>query len=262
MTGESARLRIGRVFAGSGRCLRQQWRPLLVLSVLVEIPVFVTRLFVHDHGVLHIEIGDRSPVLEVGWALLALTFYTNLAHHLLVGVIERLVGAEREGHLPPRLGSLVRTLPWGALIAADLLLTVAITVGVVLFIVPGVVLAVWFAFVPVILSFERPAFFTAFRSSRELVRGSFWPLLTVLAVTWIAGGVIADLLGAGLSRLVEAHLAEVLAHTLPSALLAPALAVPTVVAMFDLRAAKGLAPARPSISRRAGAGDRDAREPI
>ena len=56
----------------------------------------------------------------------------------LAGFLSRLVSAEH-GTGQARIGDVLRSLPWGALIAADLLTALIVVVGFVLLIIPGLI---------------------------------------------------------------------------------------------------------------------------
>jgi hypothetical protein len=59
----------------------------------------------------------------------------------------------------------------GTLIAAGLVAGIGVLIGLVLFIVPGLVLLTWWAVVVPVVVVERPGLGPAFTRSRELVRG-------------------------------------------------------------------------------------------
>lgn len=76
------------------------------------------------------------------------------------------------------LGAIVRSrllpkLP--AIIAFSLVFSVCITVGTLLFIVPGILLFVWWGMGLYVLIYENVSVMQAFRRSAQLVKGMWWP---------------------------------------------------------------------------------------
>src|SRR5206468_87068 len=73
---------------------------------------------------------------------------------------------------------------------------IAITIGLILIIVPGLFLiTIWAVIVPVIV-LEGAGVFDAFRRSHQLVRGRGWHVFGTLVVTWIILLVVNLVLGA------------------------------------------------------------------
>jgi hypothetical protein len=81
----------------------------------------------------------------------------------------------------------------GPILVASLVSTLGIAVGALLFILPGIYLAVRWSLVIQAIMLEGTGWQRAFGRSAELVRGHFWPMLAVVAVT-AAASVAAVLL--------------------------------------------------------------------
>ncbi len=62
--------------------------------------------------------------------------------------------------------------------------------GFLLFIVPGVMFTVWFAFAQFILAGEEEKGMNTLLKSKEYVRGYFWDILLRLFIIWLVSGVI------------------------------------------------------------------------
>lgn len=62
--------------------------------------------------------------------------------------------------------------------------------GTVLLVVPGIIFSVWFSFAAIIFIIEGTKGTEALRSSKELVRGKFWPVLWRWIATYIVYGLI------------------------------------------------------------------------
>ena len=105
----------------------------------------------------------------------------TLSMVLLGGFLDKLVGAERHGHPTRSLTEIARTLPWGRLIAADLLLAVAtVAIGVVTIVGGAAVFTAWCLVGPLI-TIEDLGVRAAFRRSAQLVKRH--PGTTVAVVT-------------------------------------------------------------------------------
>ncbi len=62
--------------------------------------------------------------------------------------------------------------------------------GFLLFLIPGVMFAVWFTFAQFILAGEDEKGMNALLKSKEYVRGYFWDILLRLFIIWLVSGVI------------------------------------------------------------------------
>ncbi len=129
-----------------------------------------------------------------------------------------------------------------ALILTMLLFLAGVFIGLLLFIVPGVVIAVWWALVAPVIALEGKRYGAALGRSKELVSGSWWRVLGILlviglmayavsiAVSALAGGEG----GSGRDNL-QLTPVEVIANTAVQLLISPFLAVVTALLYFDLR---------------------------
>jgi hypothetical protein len=90
---------------------------------------------------------------------------------------------------------------WSVLVGTVLLSAIAIVLGLVLLIIPGLVLAIWFQFVGQVVILEQKTFLGALRRCSELVRGSFWRTaaqLIVIGIVGYAAALLIAVLAAGL----------------------------------------------------------------
>lgn len=71
-------------------------------------------------------------------------------------------------------------------ILVRLLLWVGVALGLMLFIIPGLVLMLTWAIVLPVLVAERPGIFASFARSGELLRGARWRLLLLFAIVFVA----------------------------------------------------------------------------
>jgi hypothetical protein len=117
-------------------------------------------------------------------AVLAATSMAFIGAEFFAGLLDRVVGEEERGHPRQTLGQVLRTLPYGRLIAADLLLMLGAAALALLLLVPGLVFYAFFCLVGPVVVMEDRKVFAAFRRSARLVRTRFWLvfLLVVLPV--------------------------------------------------------------------------------
>jgi hypothetical protein len=207
---------------------RREWRPLVILAALIEVPIVLAELVWHVTPSLR---GLRDDDGLAGLvALLAL--YGSLSHHFLAGVLERVVAADRHGHRRPRIGEVLRDLPWHRLVVADVLLTAGIFGGLAVLVVPGIVIATWFALALPIINLEGRPVLDAFGRSYRLVRGHSWRVGVIAIGAFLVPSAI---LGA-VARLTHSDNAVVdaLLHAVPATIVLPLASLPLVITAFDL----------------------------
>jgi len=128
----------------------------------------------------------------------------------------------------------------GPVFLASFLAGIAIFIGFVLIIVPGLILiTIWAVIVPVIV-IERSGVMAAFGRSRELVKGRAWHVFGTLVLTWLILFVFQIILGLIFSFVpyaVRGGLASVISGTL----VAPFIAL--VVTLMYYRLSSTMAPA-------------------
>jgi hypothetical protein len=178
------------------------------------------------------------------WSLVAATVGI-VGFFWVQGALVELVRDVRDGRADRGVGETYRAvqprLP--SLIAAGVLAGLAIGLGLLLLIVPGLfLLTIWSMLVPVIVLEGRSAG-ESFGRSREIVRGRGWSVFGLIVVTFlivaIASGVIR-LVFAPLPDFLDAWLGALVAHSLTIPFAAAAL----TTAYFRLTASE---PARETI---------------
>jgi len=107
----------------------------------------------------------------------------------LSGFLSRLVREVEGGSERASVRTVVRTLPWGRLIGADLLVGLLVVVGLIALVIPGLAAIVFFAVVGPVIEIENRPVIAALRRSAHLVRRHFWPvaLLVVLPLAVATG---------------------------------------------------------------------------
>ena len=159
---------------------------------------------------------------------------------LLTGALVTAVGDVRDGRVDLSVGeTLSAAVPFlGALLVAGILAGIAIGIGLLFLIVPGVILAtIWYVIAPAIV-LERTGWSASFGRSMALVKGYFLPVLGVLVLTIlivIAAGIVIGLI---LSPLPD-WLASFIATIVQGAVFAPFAAVAVTLTYYRLKELEG-----------------------
>lgn len=206
----------------------RDWHRLLVLAAAIEVPLVAAEVLLHVTPSIRGVTEDES----LAGLVALLTLYGSLSHHFLAGLLERVVGAHRQGAPRPTLRAVVRHLPWTRLIVADLVLTAMILAGLALLVVPGLVIATWFALALPIINLEDRGVLASFGRSRALVRGHFWRVAIIATGAFVVPEAVVGAVA------VAAHTGnaaiDLVLHAIPATVVLPLAALPIVIAAFDL----------------------------
>ncbi len=212
---------VGNVLSEAFALYRRHWLHLISIA-------FVVYLLVAVVTVLAALLG---PLALIG------AFFVALAGVFwLQGALVEAVQDVRDGRADLSIReTLARVRPRiGTIGVAGILATLGIVVGLLLFIVPGLVLLVfWSLLVPVIV-LERASLFRAFGRSRELVRGNGWAVFGVIVITVLLLAItnsVITLVSAPLPDGVQGYVSNVLSNTL----LAPFVALAWTLMYYHLR---------------------------
>lgn len=172
---QTARLRPGVILAAAARAGYRDWRRVMAVAIPVSLLSAAAEMLV-DHYV-----DPADSVLSLA-ASLSATGISLVGTVLLSGLVCRLVSAAERGKAAMTLPQVARSLPWGRLIAADLLVSLAVLVGLVLLVIPGLVILTLFAVVGPVIEIEHRKVFAAMRRSVRLTRAHPWTALLVATV--------------------------------------------------------------------------------
>lgn len=241
-TDNSSELSLRRVLRQVAGALGGNWRELIVFGLLVFVPIgLLTALVPFDE--LELEgLDDREALVGVGLALIT-GLVAMLGTVLYAGVIAGAVNSHREGVDRP-LVEIVRSLPYGRLIAADIALILVVGVGFVLLLVPGFVFLVWFALVAPAIEVEHRDVRSGLRRSRELVRPHFWRVAVLVWPAFLLQGALEEA-GEEIARdlIGESWLSDWVGSVAGAMLAGPTFALVVVVLFLELRELEaGMAP--------------------
>jgi hypothetical protein len=218
---------------------------LLVTALIVFIPVGLLEALVHGLEDLEAENASAEALAGLVGAAVVLTFTATLGDVFYTGVVAAVVHEHRTG-VRRELAHVVRTLPYLRLVAVDIIFAVAVGLGLIALIVPGVIAFAWFVLAAPVVEIEGRGVRDSFHRSRELVRGSFWPVLGLLLPLVIVSDELGNLMISGGPWLVgDGFLGDWLGAVLAEALTVPPFALVAVVATHQLISAAGPSPRTP-----------------
>jgi hypothetical protein len=180
---------------------RHAWR-ILVVSIAVS-AVTVAAELAADH------LLDQADVTTAVVGALSTSTLSLLGAVFLSGFLCRLVSSTEHGAAEhratehektgeaadgSRIRDVLRSLPWGSLILADLLATLIIVAGLVALIIPGLIAITLLAVVGPVIELEHRSALAGLRRCVHLVRPHFWRVAAFATLPLlVANGIVAFL---------------------------------------------------------------------
>jgi hypothetical protein len=133
----------------------------------------------------------------------------------------------------------------GSIIVAGLLAGIAIFIGLILLIVPGLILLTWWILIIPVIVLENTGAGAAFGRSRELVRGYGWNVFGVVVLTiliFIGFSIVLGLVLLPVADWLQSFLSNIISGTLAT----PFAALAWTLLYFRLRRAKEPQPVAPA----------------
>ena len=198
--------------------------PLVLSAIIVFLPVALLAALLAGSA------GGALLVLLL--SIVATLWYT--------GVVVRLVQDVQDGKLDASVGELFSSvtpvlLP---LLGLGIVAGIAIGIGFLLFIVPGLILLTLWAVAAPVLVLERAGVFASLRRSRELVRGNGWQVFGVIVAIFAIEIVIGLVIGA-IGAIGDSAALRFIVQLIVNVLLAPVSALAASTIYFALREARG-----------------------
>jgi len=163
VTDRGHKLGPGGVLCAAARAGRRDWWRVLAVALPVSL-ISAGLETVLDH---YVDPSDAP--LSISAALVA-TGVSLLGTVLLSGFVCSLIGAVEHRSERRTLADTVRSMPWTRLVVADILVTVTVIIGLVLFVLPGLVALTLLAIVGPVMEIEHRHVLSAFHRSAHLVR--------------------------------------------------------------------------------------------
>jgi ABC-type multidrug transport system fused ATPase/permease subunit len=224
----NAKLDTARVFERVFQIYRDQFTLLIPAALLVFVPVAIISglIYAGDAGILGALI-----VAAIG----------TIATYWFQGMVVEAARDILDGRRDHTVGSLARSAATviGPLLIAGILAGIAIGLGLLLLIVPGLyLLTIWAVLAPVIVIERRDAM-GAFGRSRELVRGNGWQVFGVIVVLFVLQFVVTAVIQALANSIADSVVGFSLADLIVRLLVAPLSALAAAVIYFELKALRG-----------------------
>jgi hypothetical protein len=113
---------------------------------------------------------------------LAGTTMSQIGITFYAGLLDKVVGEFELGEEPEPVMHVLRTLPYGSLIVADILITIATAIGMVFLVVPGLILFTLFAITGPVVNIEHVGALKGMKRSAQLVRPHFWLVFFLVSI--------------------------------------------------------------------------------
>ena len=163
----------GGSYAGIYRIYRDWWGPILLLGIVVFVPLGLLDALAAQVDVDSLHIDSAVKVLAIAAAAGAVTTTGLLGEVFFAGAMS-LSLTHPEGERPPPLTHLARRISYWRLILLDIAYVVIVAVGLILFLVPGVLAFVFFGLSGPAVELEDRNVRGALARSYRLVRADFW----------------------------------------------------------------------------------------
>ncbi|TMK55962.1 MAG: hypothetical protein E6G51_11515 [Actinobacteria bacterium] len=230
--------RVGSTYSRIWRTYRS-WAPsLLLLALVVFVPLALLDALTMNVELESLDLTNGIKVAALVLAVGAITATGLIGEVFFSGAIAISL-THPHGEDPPPLREIARRLNYGRLIAVDLVYVVGVAVGLLLGILPGLLVFVWFGLAGPVVELEERTARGALTRSMRLVWGNFWLVLWVLLPIQVIGDGIGHLLAALVHDLFgHTFLATWLAEAVTDIALSPIFAIAAVLLTLDLIAAR------------------------
>jgi hypothetical protein len=227
------------IYARIGRTY-WHWAPsLLLLAGVVFIPLGAIHALTLEAHIGSFDFNGGLHLLAIAGAVLVLAVTGLVGEVFYTGAVSILLTHPHDGRAPS-LREIAGMIRYGPLIAIDLLYGVGFAVGTLFFVIPGVLVFVWFGLAAPVVEIEQRGIRAAFRRSVELVRHKFWIVALVLIPIEFAGDALTKLATEATHGIVGSEfICEWLADVLSNIAFTPFYAVAAVLLTVDLIREKG-----------------------
>lgn len=204
------------------------------LAALIFIPLGVLdALEESTSGIDTDQLDDRELLAAIATATVHIVS-ALLGEILYTGAVGVAVVATAPG-VNPSLSGIIRTTRWGTLIAIDLLFALGMLVGLLLFLIPGLIFFGRYALVAVVAEIEELGVRDSFRRSAELTKGARRLVLVLLLGAIMIGELVGDIVKELAGAIVDDHfLVDWITASGAEILLNPIVALLSVALLLEL----------------------------
>ena len=211
---------------------------LLPLACFVFVPLGLVHAIPVHVEATSLSIDSGLEILGAVLAVLLLVMTGLLGEIFYTGAVAIALTHPHDGK-QPSLREVAGSVRYGTLIAVDLIFGILVALGVLAFLVPGILVFVYLGLAAPVVEIEHRGVAGALARSLGLVRGHFWLVLAVLLPIEIVSDGLTDLATAGVHALLgDSLVAEWVTDTATNIVLTPFYAVAAVLLSIDLIAAK------------------------
>jgi hypothetical protein len=227
------------VYARIGRAY-WRWAPsLLLLAVAVFVPLGLLHAITVNAEIGSLGFSAGFRLLATIGAVLAIAATGLIGEVFYTGAVAISLTHRHQGRMPS-VREIAGMINYRTLIAIDLLYGALVAVGLVFFLVPGILAFVWLGLTAPVVEIEHRGIRAAFRRSVQLVRGRFWTVALVLIPIEIVGDSLTDLVTSLTHGLFGSELiCEWIADVIANVAFTPFYAVAAVLLTVDLIREKG-----------------------
>jgi hypothetical protein len=163
---------------------RQHYLRVALVALVLFVPPPLMAAFLEGWR----DILDADPGLLPGMGyligLLTVTAIRLFGPVVFAGYLDAAVGHEYFGGRRVYLATILRTLPWGRLVVAEIILVAGTTIGLALFVLPGLAFLTLFSLIGPVLVQEGHGVRDGFERTYRLSRAA-WPMVFVLVVVFL-----------------------------------------------------------------------------
>jgi hypothetical protein len=232
-------LDVGSVLRRAVAMYRDHWRPLLGMALGVWLATaLLVVVVVTTVGASLVAPGPEGGV-GVGVALVGLLAFAIefVGQSILGGMYVVAVEDLRDGRQDRPVGEYFTAVrpKLGPLVVTTALAGLGVMIGLILFVVPGVVFMVWWSVAAAVVMLEGRSGSSALGRAKQIVSGHGWRmfllLLVVVVAIWAATAVIT---GVARTVLPTEGMAGSFVESFAGVLVAPFAAIVPVIAYYDL----------------------------
>ncbi len=226
--------RLLRLYGRIGRTY-WAWAPKLVaLAAIVFIPLGFVDALLGEIETNSLNVTDGFHIAALVAAIAAITASGLFGEVFFSGAIAASL-THPEDQPAPRFSHLVGHISYGKLILVDILYVLATILGLIAFIVPGLLVGVYLALAGPIVELEKRGVREGFTRSFRLVRGHFWMVAAVVIPIETVGDGINEAIVEGIHHaLGDGILAAWVGEAVGNIVTAPVFSVAVVLLALDL----------------------------